>query len=122
QQRVRGQDRLIAREFVGDLVRRPCVATAEPGVGAVEVPKLVAIGACGATEVALVLRRNDREHASAYRDTRLVLPARRGPGFAERLDLLGLQPVEADPGVFQQERGAHEVHVLLRSPAAALAR
>jgi hypothetical protein len=28
--------RLIASELVGDLVRRPCVATAEAGVGSVE--------------------------------------------------------------------------------------
>jgi hypothetical protein len=69
-------------------------------VGAVEVPELVAIVASTAAEVALVLRRDDRDHAPAYRDARLVLPARRGPCFAERRDLFGLQPIEADPGVF----------------------
>jgi hypothetical protein len=99
QQSIRGQHRLIAREFVGDLVRRPGVATAEPGVGSVE-PELVAIVASTTAEVALVLKRDDRDHAPAYRDARLVLPARRGPCLAERRDLFGLQPIEADPGVF----------------------
>jgi hypothetical protein len=61
---------------------------------------LVAIVASTAAEVALVLKRDDRDHAPAYRDARLVLPARRGPCFAERRDLFGLQPIEADPGVF----------------------
>ena len=53
QQRVCGEHRLVARELVGNLVWRPRVASAEPGVGAVEVPELVAIVASTLAEVAL---------------------------------------------------------------------
>jgi len=93
-QRVCGEHRLVARELVGDLVWRPALASAEPGVGAVEVPELVAIRREHLRSSA-GLRRDDWDHAAAYRNRRLVLPARRGPGFAEGRDLFRLQPIES---------------------------
>jgi hypothetical protein len=38
------------------------------------------------------------------------------PRLSEELDLLGLEPVERHLGVFEEERGAHQVRPLLTCP------
>src|SRR5581483_8319837 len=76
--------------------------------------------AATAAEVGAVLVGDDRDHAAAHRYAGLVREARVRPGLPEDRDLLGLELVEGDARVLEQQRRAHEVHALLAGPARAV--
>src|SRR5918993_992008 len=98
---VRGRDRFVLGKFLDELVRLPGVRLAESSESAVQIPDLV-LAVRRTTEVSTVQVADDREDASAHRDSRTVLVASGLPGVPEPLDLLRLELVERNAGVFSK--------------------
>ena len=102
EERVGGQDGRVLGQLFGDAVGLSGVAAAEPADRAVEPADLVLVRV-GAEEPPVEVG-GDRDDAAADRDARLARVAGLRPGFAEQLDLLGLELVERHLRVLEQER------------------
>ena len=69
-----------------------------------------------AAEVGTVAIVDEREDAATHRDAWFALVAGRRPRLAEQPDLLRLELVEGNAGVFRHEGRGHHVHALLGGP------